>query len=1186
MRTLPFVPTHRLALVLAPVLASVLTLGAGVAAAATTGSLIGEVRTEGTGDPIPGVLVTVSGPTLQGTQTEYTNFSGRYLITALPPGEYVVRFQVGSGEPTSPSVRARGERAGVVIHADQVTRVNAKLPLPEEPEPPAQATPPAEGPDKSPAPSSETPPAKPGAEALPPAGPPAATGNAPAASPPPPAASPPPPAASPPPPAASPSASPPAASPAAPTTPATSPTTPAAPIPPAAKPPASPAPLIRLTGRGANVDVGTGQQQTAVTDEVARRLPLGRTGFRTFEEVLPLAPATTTDAAGPVLHGASGLENSYIIDGFDTTDPILRRLGTRLSLSFIRETNILTGGFDVTYGRTLSGIVNVVTHTGSNELHGSAWFNAQPFQLAAPAVGPLGAPVARQSRLDHALDFGVDLGGPLQKDHVWFYVGFNPQFRTDRDTRLVRRRLDDERPAGGAPYAGDVDPNPRCPAWLRDRALCPGGAFLTRDVPEAARTYLTTTRLYSYIARLDFQSGENTHASFEYFASPETSAGVLGPSAPFGASTRGGRAYGSDVFGGGEGSYLAARTLQAHDVIGQLTSKLANRNLQVDLLFGYHYASSNTRPNAGVGGSDAASVDLRPGPLTRFENLAPCNPVASPAFDPCPIDRYRGGGYGLVDDESTARFQARLGFTAFFRLLGSHRLRFGGDVQDLRYRHRRAYTGGEYLTTLADGSLERRQFATVDPGTGQVDVQAGGVGTRTGSVGGSLYVHDVWDLAFLRGLAVHAGFRWEPETLRDLNGDGRLTTLANIAPRLGLVFDVQNRGIAKLFFTYGSYFESLPLALADRRLTDLSEVRQVTPNGTPFPPPQAGDVTSSRAVVSPVLRGQSTDETLLGAQVEVGWNIVVGASYVHRNLGRVVEDLSLDGRSFIIANPGEAIKDSTIESLTNQISDLRSRINSTGDPAEKARLTAQLNAVSRTISLSRGVATFPRARRDYDALVLTASKRFSNRLALLVSYVYSRTLGNYPGLYGGGLGPLAPNFSPEFDTRDQLTNRSGRLPEDRPHNLRVTGAYAIPVRGAEVSIGLTFQALSGTPISVLGGHPLLGDGGTFVLPRGTAGRTPTITSFDLHLGYSRRLTRHLGLDVRWDLFNLFNQRTPTTVDENYTYDVVAPLTNAQIADLATLRRSDGAPVTKNPNYGQPTSYQAPLSMRFGVRLSF
>ena len=1122
MRTLPFVPTPRLALVRASALTFILVLAAGPteAAAASTGSLIGEVRAEGTGDPIPGVLITVSGPTLQGTQTEYTNFSGRYLITALPPGEYVVRFQVGMGEPTNPSVRARGERVGVVIHADQVTRVNAKLPLPEEPEPPAEVKPPAEAPDKTQAPSAET--------------------------------------------------------------------TPSAPTPPAAKPPTGPVPLIRLTGRGTNTDVGSSQQQSAVTDEMVRRLPLGRTGFRTFEEVLPLAPATTTDAAGLVVHGASGLESSYVIDGFDTTDPILRRLGTRLSLSFIRETNILTGGFDVAYGRTLSSVVNVVTRTGSNELHGSVWFHAQPFQLDAPVVAPLGATIARRSRLDHALDFGFDVGGPIKKDNVWFYVGFNPQFRTDRDVRLVRRRLDDARPAGlppDAPYAGDIDPNPRCPTWLRDRALCPGGAFLTRDVPEAARTYLTATRLYNWLARLDFQSGENTHLSFEYIGSPETQRGVLGPSGPLDASNLRGRAYGNDVFGGSEGSYLASRTLQSHDIIGQLTSKVANRNLQVDLLFGYHYASSNTRPDASVGGDGIANLDLRPGPLNRFENIAPCTPVArpapSPAFDPCPIDRYRAGGYGLLDDESTARFQARLGFTAFFRLLGSHQLRFGGDVQDLRYRHRRTYTGGEYLTTLGDGSFELRRFPiAVTPPDDETRNEA-----RTGSVGGSLYLHDVWNLAFLRGLAIHAGFRWEPETLRDLVGDGRLTTLNNIAPRLGLVFDVQNRGIAKLFFTYGSYFEALPLALADRRLAGVTEVRTTAPS-TPFPPDAPNQITSTRAVVSPVLRGQSTDETLLGAQVEVGWSIVVGASYVHRTLGRVVEDLSLDGRNYIIANPGEAVRDSTLEDLANQISELRSRINATSDPDERARLTAQRDALSRTVSLTRGVANFPRARRDYDALVLTASKRFSNRLALLVSYVYSRTIGNYPGLYGGGLAPLAPNFSPEFDTRDLLTNRSGRLPQDRPHNLRVTGAYAIPLRGAELSVGLTFQTLSGTPISVLGSHPTIGDGGTFILPRGSAGRTPTLTSFDLHLGYSRRITRRLALDVRWDIFNLFNQRTPTTVDEIYTYDTVAPLTNGRIEDLATLRQANGSPVRVNPNYGQPTSYQTPLSMRFGVRLSF
>jgi hypothetical protein len=59
-----------------------------------------------------------------------------------------------------------------------------------------------------------------------------------------------------------------------------------------------------------------------------------------------------------------------------------------------------------------------------------------------------------------------------------------------------------------------------------------------------------------------------------------------------------------------------------------------------------------------------------------------------------------------------------------------------------------------------------------------------------------------------------------------------------------------------------------------------------------------------------------------------------------------------------------------------------------------------------------------------------------------------------------------------------------------------------------------------------------------------------------------------------------------TVDENYTFDSPRPIVNGTIADLAYLKTSTGAPVTVNPTFKTPTSYQLPLSLRVGAKLSF
>ncbi len=77
-----------------------------------------------------------------------------------------------------------------------------------------------------------------------------------------------------------------------------------------------------------------------------------------------------------------------------------------------------------------------------------------------------------------------------------------------------------------------------------------------------------------------------------------------------------------------------------------------------------------------------------------------------------------------------------------------------------------------------------------------------------------------------------------------------------------------------------------------------------------------------------------------------------------------------------------------------------------------------------------------------------------------------------------------------------------------------------------------------------------------------------------------------SLDAFVDVFNLFNQRTALTIDQNYTLAAVAPIVGGKASDLAHLKDANGNPVTRNANYGVATSYQAPIAGRFGLRLTF
>src|ERR1700748_1601562 len=113
----------------------------------------------------------------------------------------------------------------------------------------------------------------------------------------------------------------------------------------------------------------------------------------------PGAAAGTGEAgigkgASVSFNGATGPENNFLIDGVNSTNPAFGLLGTQLTLEFIGETELITGGYNAEYGRATGGVVNVITKSGSNQFHGDLWFNAVPFQLDPNLIGRSGAAIA------------------------------------------------------------------------------------------------------------------------------------------------------------------------------------------------------------------------------------------------------------------------------------------------------------------------------------------------------------------------------------------------------------------------------------------------------------------------------------------------------------------------------------------------------------------------------------------------------------------------------------------------------------------------------------------------------------------------------------------------------------------------------------------------------------------------
>jgi len=155
-----------------------------------------------------------------------------------------------------------------------------------------------------------------------------------------------------------------------------------------------------------------------ITDDFIENLPTDRQ----YQMVMSMLPGVVEDN-NPMVHGSSSYDNMYLIDGADTSDPMTRTWGTALNFDDIQEVQVTTGGVSAEYGKGTGALVNLVTKSGSNELHGLARFTYSDIDLNSPARGDRYY-FSDPTRYLSEQRWGANLGGPIVRDRLWFFVSY------------------------------------------------------------------------------------------------------------------------------------------------------------------------------------------------------------------------------------------------------------------------------------------------------------------------------------------------------------------------------------------------------------------------------------------------------------------------------------------------------------------------------------------------------------------------------------------------------------------------------------------------------------------------------------------------------------------------------------------------------------------------------------------
>lgn len=956
---------------------------------------------------------------------------------------------------------------------------------------------------------------------------------------------------------------------------------------------------IEVVGGAVDIDTGNTAIGSNLNSQVFQNLPVARR----VDSLFYLAPGVTESQRGgrsnPSISGGSALDNLYVADGVNITDSsfgglgvfsrVYGTLGVGINTAFVEEVQVKTGGFEPQYGQSQGGIVNIITRSGGREWRGSVSGFFQPGSLESDRKQPDDTRVNKVGeRVDEDFwDVGLDLGGPLVKDKLFFYGNFNPSYRYDNVL--------------GARNAG------------------------LRSFGELQRKYST----YNYAAKLDWNLAPSHQINFSVFGDPSKT-----NKAPFNTLTIDNQTANSKLDYGTRNIAVRYNGILSNTWSVNISGSQGKNHFDETDFDPFHSIVDRTQPSRG----NFTAIGLgffEPTEGTTWRTTIDTTKQFTAGGDHSFSIGYQfqRGEYSGVRDRSGPRFSVPATNT-------------DGTFQTPDFAVGQPLNAA-FSLRLASGSctlcpLVERNGVLVPVYLRQDRGEFGVAGFDTFSSYHASYAQDTWRVG--KKLTLLLGVRWERESLTGNPGPSgeRVTSEGSFdsqwSPRLGFTFDPKGEGKTKLYYNFGRFHEYIPLDMAERslsveqgfigaryapeftidsqgrRIATINEFGTVTPvidaahwiNNGAVGGAGSGVNISLQDPHSPILEGTKlgySDEHLVGFEQQLPGNVVFSIRYLNRQMKRIVEDaavVSPEGASFFGTTYFIGNIDSTVDAGVNPPEftynpgdplpagcdpDLDAGLwTPPGGGPERGACFAAVGANGQPSGSSGadGIPDgFPDVSHKYQAVEVELNKRFSKGWQLLANWRIAKLEGNFEGHFRNDNGQTDPAISSLFDfTEGELgllgdQFATGPLNTDRKHIVNLYGSYAFS-GGTGLNLGAGVRVETGVPISEFWAHPAyLNAGEVPVGGRGVLGRSETATRVDFHADYPIKISDKRKLTVSADIFNLFDQQKVRETDQ--------------------LRESTFG--QQNPDFSQPGfapgfgprvigSYYNPRSIRFGVKLDF
>jgi len=923
---------------------------------------------------------------------------------------------------------------------------------------------------------------------------------------------------------------------------------------------------VEVTEASVSLDVTSSRTATNITAAQLDRLPAGRS----FNTLLQVAPGVRREVkngsagvGGYQVDGASGAENSFVIDGVDVSD--IRRGSLReqnaIPPEFVQEIEVKSSGFEAQYGGASGGVINVVTRGGSNDFHGQFMLQFQNDQMnprprgyyklspiavngiAAANVADFFAPPKDQFR---TLWPGGIFSGPLVKNKIFFTTSYFPTFtRTERINHYER------------------SPN--------NTAL-------------GARQFTREDIQHFFMSRLDYAASEKLQVNTSYIWSPLRRKGLLANNdirvAP--------AANDLSVTGGWQPSQAYTAS-----VVYSFTSRFL-----ASVRYGYKYQNDKVG-NYGLSGA----------PYNIYRT------ASSAAGLPVPADVAGGlsfanvsSTFGVVKDITT-RHNVYADLSNIVNIAGQqHTFKYGYSVARIGNDVDDDYANGQF--DIYWGDAFSRGPINGAKGTYGYYIWQDGVRhkAKVSSRNQGLYFQDTWRAS--RRLTLNLGLRFENEFLPPYLAEQGGIQIAKpisfgwkdkIAPRLGAAYDLFGDGRWKLSGSFGMYYDVMKYELARGSFGGdywISHVYQLnSPNVLSLsktnPAVLGTEITSynNRTVdVDPAtgqIRGVDPDikpfkQRRFNAAIEHQFASRWTGSlrYTRTDVLNGIEDIGVlnpnGDEDYVIGNPGSGLTRDTKSVFGGKT------------PNGKEFLV-------------------PKATREYNAVEARVQGQWKTT-NVIASYTWSRLYGNWSGLANSDEGGRQdPGVSRAFDLPYYYFDQSGSqknvfglLGTDRPHEIKLFINHDLKWKFGTTTLGLAQFGFSGTPDTTTF---IYQSAPTSPFGRGDLGRTPFYTQSDLTVAHSVRLGERTTMRLEATALNALNQAV--VVQRITQLNRAGAITETQLPLSQFFGGYDARKFVFPGNtaapyaaiYGLPSGsyrtsgagpggYQAPRDFRLGLRLTF